>query len=111
MSIYDRLGALAQRLLDKFGGDATLSSITRAYDPSTGSVALTEVPRTVRAVLGSRTIRGDAGQTVVQTIATLMAAPAVGEGLTIGSRRFTVESVEIVDPTGSQPIVYRAVLK
>ena len=112
MSAFDdRMRGLTARLLSRFGGDATLSAASRAYDPLTGSVIASETITMSRATLSTRTLVSQDGRLTTQTIATLQDEPKIGDGLKIGATRYTVASVEVVAPSGDAPVLYRAVLK
>jgi co-chaperonin GroES (HSP10) len=105
---YVSLKAMATRMLGGAGMTMTHTRrITGAYDPATGSVALTELTQTAQGVVVSgseKNRKGDAttlALTRVYVDATGMATPPnIGDELTFSGLKYTITVVDNVAPGG-----------
>lgn len=100
MTFYDEMRDLSDELAGEFLVPAKLIRVEGGHDPRTDRSTRHEFEIECRAVLGSRKTRTDNGLLVMQTIATLTAAPKEGDKLQIGPSTYTVTSVEERAPDG-----------
>jgi len=112
MTFYSNLATTADRLLAKYGQVAVLSSATAgAYDPSTGSAALTVVTQNVKLVvfsvggggvsLDQNTDVLSGSKMAVMSAIGLTVVPKPNDKLVIGTQTWTVQTVAEVSPSGS----------
>ena len=104
---YSRLIATAKRLLDKFGQDMTVNSITaQNYDPATGSTSPSQIAETkpgvifpykngITAMQESLILAGDQ-----QVFILLGSAPKPTDKLQVGSRQYSIVNVKAIEPGG-----------
>lgn len=113
MSFVDGFRPMAASLFDTMASPATITRTTKgAHDRIKGTFApsTTEV-RNCRAALGRRKLTADDGTIRVQSVARLNAEAQAGDVLKIGLREFTLGDVEEVNPDGTVPFLWIAVLR
>lgn len=112
MTFYSNLASTADRLLAKFGQIAVLSSTTAgAYDPTTGSAALTVVTQNVKVVVFGVRRSGvsidpntdvlSGSKMAIMSAIGLTVAPKPNDKLVIGTQTWTVQTVAEISPSGS----------
>lgn len=110
MSFYDSLGAMATRLLGKYGQTATLTRSTAgAYDTTDGATdAATSTDHACvaavfdyaqREIDGTQIRQGDRRVMLQATGGVPM--PRTGDALTIGSLAYTIVAARTVNPGGT----------
>lgn len=110
---YAELATLSQELLAEFGADATLSHVTQgAYDTASGTKASTSVDSTRKVAIfdfGSG-VTQHSGNLVEQgdkmaLMDSLGIAPGVADSVTFGAVKFSILSMQEVNPAGT-PVIY-----
>jgi hypothetical protein len=113
MSFYGELADTATELLVEFGQSMTLRRKTvGAYNSASGSAAVTTTDVTVQGVVFDEPMKDDSG-TMVNVVSKKVilsvwqtVPPNVDDTLIILGQKYTVKSVQVVAPNGTN-VVYK----
>lgn len=117
MTLSGPLRKVASKLMNKFGGEATLRRVTPGiYNPNTGAVSETVSDTPLRGVLEDVNLRevndliqaGD--KRLIIAAADTAAVPTTADRILIGGRTLQVIEVRTIEQ-GNEPITYELILR
>ena len=116
MSIYDEFRGLAAELFVAFEApNAVISRKVAAprspADRAQGKVTVTVQTFPAKALLGSRKVKNNDGTYREEAVARIDTEVLPDDGLTVGTKSFTVTTVTEINPDGTTAIIYVADLK
>lgn len=110
--LNEKFRTLATDLMTAFEAQpATLTMLSRSYNPSTMITATTTTTVSTTVVLSVIKIENDDGNKVSTTVATLAAEglntePKTDDMLSVNGKAYRIAKVEMIAPLGS-PIIYK----
>jgi hypothetical protein len=117
MSLSNSLRKTATKLMSKFGGDATIRTVTTGvYNPTTGTASETTSDVTIKGVLEDVSARevgdliqaGDRRLTIAA--ADVTAAPTTADRIIISGVTYQVVRIATIEQD-NQPITYELILR
>lgn len=89
---------------------ATITTITKVFDPKTGKNVETTSTKSAHAAVETVTVKADSGVLTHQTKITITKAIKVGDKVRVGSTEYLIKSVAITDPDGRGGIIWEGLV-